>query len=139
MASTQHQWLLLWLARKLTADGFTIRGFQGPTPQGGLWNQLRPPFEVGGYRPDLWGSLKRSVAFGEAKTLEDIDTAHTRAQLCAFAKYDNRPLAPPSLVYIAVPRSGAYVLDRVLVATGLLGSAQLRRLHVPDFLIGDTA
>src|SRR5256885_7529567 len=85
MPTTTHQWLLLWAARRMTRDGFVLGGFEGPAPHGGVWNALPPPFELHGYRPDAWGlSESGEIGFAEAKTFDDIDTEHTRAQLSVF-------------------------------------------------------
>ena len=38
-------------------------------------------------------------------------------------------------LYIAVPRSAAYALDRVLIDVGLIASKHVKRLHVPGVLL----
>jgi hypothetical protein len=43
--------------------------------------------------------------------------------------------ATPCPLYLAVPRSSAYDLDRVLIDTGLIGSKHIVRIHVPDILL----
>ncbi len=40
MPSSIHQWLLLWIARKMIADGYAIGGYDGVSPQGGPLNKL---------------------------------------------------------------------------------------------------
>ena len=55
MVSAAHQWLLLWLVRKMTADGFVVRGCDGPLPQGGLWNALPRALEAERHPPRRMG------------------------------------------------------------------------------------
>lgn len=137
MASRVHQWLLLWAARKMCADGFLLGGFEAPVPQGGYWNALPPPFELEGFRPDGWGVKvdESLIAFAEAKSLGDIDTAHTRSQLKTFGFVDMRGGGARCPLYVAVPRSGVRRLDRVLTDVGLLGFCHVKRIEVPDVLL----
>jgi hypothetical protein len=106
-------------------------------PQGGVWNTLPLPFWLKRFRPDGWGvQLDNSlVAFAEAKSLDDIDTAHTRAQLETFGFVDMRVSGVRCPLYFAVPRSGVRKLDRVLHDVGLLGAGHVRRIEVPDVLL----
>ena len=69
MRSSSHQALVLWIARKMAADGFVLSGYDGSVPQGGLWNCLPRPAEFGGVRPDAWGIKPATgeLAVGEAK------------------------------------------------------------------------
>jgi hypothetical protein len=138
MTSTEHQWLLLWAIRKMKRDGFLPTACDGRMPQGGLWNQLRPSSKVGPFRPDAWGlsTDRRDLALCEAKTVDDIDTAHTRAQLSAFAALIRRRGRGGKL-YIAIPRSGGRCLDRVLESLHLAGAPFVVRLHVPDCLLSE--
>jgi hypothetical protein len=139
MTSNCHQSLLLWIARKMTADGFLVAGCDGSMPQGGLWDALPPPPELDGVRPDACGVARANgqFAFGEAKTYQDIDTAHTRKQLRVFGSLVDRSGNTACRLYIAVPRSAAGVLDRVLGQVGLLGARHVVRLHIPDCLVTD--
>jgi hypothetical protein len=139
MPSNPHQRLLTWLARKMTFDGYVIGGFDGPAPQGFVWNALPLPFEIRGVRPDLWGInvITGAIAVGEAKTSDDVDTRHTRKQLRVYSRLRRRLGAAICRVYFAVPRSTVYALDRVLSDVQALGAAHVIRLHVPDCLLGD--
>lgn len=138
MPSLQHQWLLLWVARKLTHDGYVLRRYEGPTPQGGLWNHLELPFGFQGYRPDAWAIHMDSgqIAIGEAKSASDILSHHTLAQLRVFGHAKQRSTGERCPLYVAVPRSAANVLDQALKRTGLIGSSHVHRLHIPDSLLG---
>jgi hypothetical protein len=139
MRSSSHQGLVLWIARKMAADGFVLSGYDGSVPQGGLWNCLPRPAEFGGVRPDAWGIMPATgeLAVGEAKTPADIDTVHTRRQLWVFGRLRARKKSIPCRLYIAVPRSAAPVLDRVLAQVGLLCAKHVVRLHIPDCLVAE--
>lgn len=80
----------------------------------------------------------RLIAFGEAKTFDDIDTGHTRRQLEVLGKTYMKGLSTPCPLYMGIPRSAAYELDRVLIDAGLLGAKHIVRIHVPDILLKDT-
>jgi hypothetical protein len=125
----------------MSADGFVLGGFEAYARQAGAWNALPPPFELQGARPDAWGIRPDDslLAFAEAKTLKDIDTSHTRAQLriLGFARMRRSKRYCP--LYIAVPRSGASRLDRVLNEIGLLRAPHVIRLHVPSALLEEPA
>src|ERR1051325_222782 len=129
MPSDVHQSLLLWVARKMSTDGFDLRGCDGSMSQGGMWNTLPAPLEFGGVRPDVYGIAPKTgkCALGEAKTEWDIETAHTRKQLKAFGHLKNPDGATMCRLYLAVPRSAAPALDRVLADTGLLGAPHVVR------------
>jgi hypothetical protein len=139
MPSNSHQSLLLWISRKMTADGFLVAACDGSMPQGGLWNALPSPPELDGVRPDACGIAPATgqFAFGEAKTSQDIDTAHTRKQLRVFGRLVSLGGKTACRLYIAVPRSASGVLDRVLGQVGLLGARHLVRLHIPDCFVTD--
>lgn len=139
MPSSAHQWLLVWATRRMNADGFVLGGFESPAIQAGIWNSLPAPFALKRVRPDAWGLRPKDslLAFAEAKTAGDIDTKHTRDQLrvFAFTHLGNDPRPCP--VYVAVPRSCAGLLDRVLVDLGLICARHLVRLHIPDVLLSE--
>lgn len=122
----------------MTADGFMLGGFEASAPQGGTWNALPPPFELYGKRADAWGMRGGDdalMAFAEAKTASDIDTQHTREQLRVFGFTKMRGTKIYCPIYIAIPRSRAYALDRVLIDLGLIRARHVVRLHVPEPLL----
>lgn len=137
MPSKTHQWLLLWVARKMAADGFQLGGYEGPTPQGGVWNALPIPFEIGGVRPDAWGVVPGTgeLAVGEAKTATDLASAHTQKQLRALGNLFQRRQNTLCRLYIAVPRSATIALDRALTRAALIGEKRVVRLHIPDCMV----
>lgn len=140
MPSSSHQSLLLWLIRKMTADGFIVAGCDGQIPQGGLWAMLPVPPNLVGVRADTWGVAPATgdLAFGEAKTWSDIDTPHTRKQLRVLGRLVQRNDGRCCRLYFAVPRSAAASLDRVLGEVRLLGARHLVRLHIPDCFVTET-
>lgn len=137
MPSHAHQSLLLWGVRRMISDGFCIAGFDGRIDQAGELNRLPAPIELRGVRPDACGvsPAEGTLGFVEAKTGGDIDNQHTRQQLrvLGYARMRDRDTRCP--LYIAIPRSCAYALDRVLIDVGLIGSRHVRRIHVPDILL----
>jgi hypothetical protein len=137
MAGNAHQWLLVWAARRMCADGFFLGGFEAHARQAGVWNALPPPFELRGVRPDAWGVRTKDslFAFAEAKAADDIDTRHTRAQLKVFGFTRMRRSVYRCPLYVSVPRSAASLLDRVLADLGLIGAKHVIRLHIPDALL----
>lgn len=123
----------------MTVDGFFISACEGWMPQDGLWNDLPAPAQLRGVRPDACGIAPTTgeVAFGEAKTYRDIDTVHTRKQLRVFGRVSNADGGMCRL-YVAVPRSVALTLDRVLGDVGLLGERHVVRMHIPDCLVTES-
>lgn len=121
----------------MCADGFLLGGFEAYARQAGVWNALPPPFELRGVRPDAWGVRTEDslLAFAEAKTIDDIDTKHTRAQLRVFGHTRMRGTVQNCPLYVSVPRSAAIRLDRVLADLGLITAKHVVRLHIPDALI----
>ena len=137
MPSNTHQWLLLWVARKMTVDGFQLGGYEGPTPQGGVWNTLPIPFEIAGVRPDAWGVVPATgeLAVGEAKTATDLASEHTQKQLRVLGNLLQRRQKTFCRLYLAVPRSAAMALDRALTRAALIGDNRVVRLHIPDCMV----
>jgi hypothetical protein len=125
----------------MVRDGFDVSGFDGKAYHGGPWNTLSRPFDLNGVRADAWGfrADDQVIALAEAKTLLDIDTAHTRHQLNVLGRVRMRVRRTRCPIYVAIPRSGAYALDRVLIDIGLIGSKNLYRVHVPDVLLEDSS
>jgi hypothetical protein len=120
----------------MVKDGFLVSGFDGRAPRADEWSSLRTPFTFRGIRADVWGQREQDhlIAFGEAKTFRDIDTTHTRRQLEVLGKTKMKG-AKICPLYIAVPRSAVYELDRVLIDVGLLRAKNIVRLHIPDVLV----
>lgn len=123
----------------MVKDGFVVSGFDGRTPRGEEWDALPSPFEIYGVRPDAWGQREhdRMIAFAEAKTFQDVDTAHTRRQLEVLGKVRMKGTKAGCPIYIAVPRSAVYKLDCALIDVGLLRAKNLVRLHIPDVFVED--
>ena len=138
MPSNVHQELLLWALRKMTADGYLPVACDGAMPRGGFWNLLPTPAQTGRYRPDAYGvhATSGALAFGEAKTVNDIFTPHTLKQLAMFGRLFDRSQKDWCKLYIAVPRSAALLLDRTLARTHLLGNKNIFCMYVPDCIVG---
>jgi len=121
----------------MSADGFVIGGYEGPTPQGGVWNALPITFEIRAVRPDVWGVNPESgqLAVGEAKTLDDVLSSHTREQLRVFMNLRERASRRRCKLYLAVPHSAAGALDRALIRAGCTEVEHVVRIHIPDCLL----
>jgi hypothetical protein len=127
----------LWATRAMARDGFAIEAYDGPTPQGGVWNQLSRPSNIGGFIPDVFASSNRgAVALGEAKSKSDVSNAHAVAQFAWFARCSSWRGLQLEL-YIAVPQSAVRELDAALAKARLLCSSHVHRVHVPDVLLHD--
>lgn len=125
----------------MVKDGYLVSGFDGRAPRGENLSSLPSPFVFRSVRADAWGQRPRDqmIAFGEAKTFNDVDTDHTRRQLQVLGKTcmkGSKTLCP---LYIAVPRSAVYQLDRILIDVGLLRAKNVVRLHIPDVLLKEDA
>lgn len=121
----------------MLCDGFEVTGFEGRIDQAGDLSDFPPPFVLGEVRADACGVHADDgvFAFAEAKTASDINNAHTRRQLRVLGRTRMRNAALPCPLYVAIPRSCAYALDRVLIDVGLIAARHVRRIHVPDILL----
>src|SRR5688500_17729736 len=139
MPSVIHQSLVLWLARKMTVDGYGVCACDGRLPRGGVWNVAPIPFDIHGVRPDLWGIHLNSgqIALGEAKSASDIANSHTRKQLHTFSNLRERQGARGCVLYIAVPASAEKALTLTLQPIGAGLDGRIVRMHVPDCLLTD--
>lgn len=141
MPSSAHQWLLVWVARRMVKDGYLVSGFDGRAPRDEDLSFLPSPFVFRSVRADAWGQRPRDqmIAFGEAKTFNDVDTDHSRRQLEVLGKTRMSGSKAFCPLYIAVPRSVVYQLDRILIDVGLLRAKNVVRLHIPDVLLEEGA
>jgi hypothetical protein len=130
-AGCDHQWMVLWAARLMERDGFEIVAFHGPTPQGGLRNQLPIPPSMYGHRPDVCGRRQGDKAIGEAKSSLDVASTHSASQYQAYS----RALEDGLYLYLVCPQSRASKMDRALISARLLHHPRVVRLHVPDALL----
>jgi len=124
MAGTLPQTLLLWAARRMTADGFLVAGFDGTAEHGGRFNALPAPFVLRGRRPDAWGADEGAslIAFAEAKSAGDILAGRTVDQFRTFGSVRTRSgLTCP--LYVAIRARRAPKLDTALRAAGLTSAA----------------
>ncbi len=135
--SSTHQSLVLWAVRKMQADGYVPVACDGRVTQLDCERKLHPPPALATFRPDAFGvsPTTGAFAFGEAKTAPDIDTAHTRRQLIVFSSISEKGAGEVCRLYVAVPRSEARVLERVLAELGLIGAPNIKRVYIPDCLL----
>jgi hypothetical protein len=138
MPSKEHQWLVLWIARKMMADGYRVCGYHGPTPQGGPLNWLPIPPVLLDIRPDVLAVKLQENAFaiGEAKTEEDLISGHSRHQFKVLRMATQVP-GWRGKIYVAAPLSAVRALDAALAKAGLAGTHSLVRLHIPDCLVSE--
>lgn len=113
-----------------------MTGVDGWVDRLGIPVGLPLPPTIHGIRPDAsgWHASDEVQAFVEAKSARDVDNAHTRKQLRELATLRSAS-GKLCTLYLAIPRSAAYALDRVLIDLGLLRAANIRRLHVPTVLL----
>ena len=134
--SKEHQWLVLWTARKVMADGYRVCGYHGPTPQGGPLNWLPIPPVLLDIRPDVLAVKLQEKAFaiGEAKTEEDLISAHSRHQFEVLRKA-TQVTGWRGKIYVAAPLSAVRALDNALAKTGRADTHSSVRLNIPDCLL----
>jgi hypothetical protein len=121
----------------MTADGLKVAAFDGPSQQGGVFNELAQPAAIGAVKPDVLGLDEKGeiAAIGEAKTAADVFNRHTIRQLKIFGHLRRRRSRDRIRLYVAVPRSATMTLDKTLVFADLAGAENVRRLHVPDVML----
>jgi hypothetical protein len=90
--------------------------------------QTKPPL-VGGFRPDLFARTWKDGAFviGEAKTAQDLETAHSLAQLEAFVAAVSE--APMGVFVLSVPLAAAASARGLLQALAAGTPGLDERLH----------
>lgn len=137
--SSTHQSLVLWAVRKMQADGYVPVACDGKVTQLDCGRKLHTPPTLATFRPDAFGvsPTTGAFAFGEAKTAPDIDTAHTRHQLIAFSSISGKVTGKVCRLYVAVPRSEARVLERVLAELGLVAAPNVKSVYIPDCLLDE--
>jgi hypothetical protein len=100
--------------------------------------RLLPTFAIGDMRPDLYArdqSASRTI-IGEAKSANDVDTLHTRAQLKEF--FEHLASERDGMLWIAVPLARAGEAFRV--ARGVRSSTGMHHVKfvVSGWLLGPT-
>src|SRR6267142_2093478 len=131
MPSADHQWLVVWLARRMRRDGFNILGADAAGYASRIEEGLPPSMCLGPIRPDVIAMNKgRTIAVGEAKTVRDISNAHTSCQLAAALAMRSRS-GQRVAVYLAFPRAGLRAAARLIVGLGLRASLRIILVPVP--------
>jgi hypothetical protein len=114
-AGPEHQALVKALIDWMRGEGFleiTCAAYEG--------HEECPKTEKG-HIPDAkgWDQARRLVAYGEAKTADDIDNDHSKDQ---FRDFSGRPMENSNMVvplYIAIPKGSEDALKKVLEELGL--------------------
>ena len=102
-----------------------------PTRVGGE----KPP-RVGGFSPDVYATdvPVTTTIIGEAKTAQDLETAHSRKQLTAFIAYLNSQ--PNGVLVVSVPWQSVGAAQRMLKQ--LVTKAGERKSTTHIIIIGET-
>lgn len=133
--STAHQSLVTWAIRKMQADGYTPFAYDGGLPQFDCLRRLLNSQSLSGLRPDALGYSYsgNTFALAEAKTAADLLSTHTNIQFRHYRAL--LAVATGAHLYLAIPRSAAMTLDRVLRDAGLHMTSSVMRLHIPDCFV----
>lgn len=86
--------LVQWIAATYFAGDTGAILVDSPTSNG------KPPV-VGGFVPDAFVDAGKIMVIGEAKTWQDVESRHTRDQLCAFLQWCR--LDEQAVLVMAVP------------------------------------
>lgn len=121
--SPEHQKLVGHLVNWIVQEGFQIRCAN--------YDNYSPCTEVENYIPDAKGYRTdiELLCFGEAKTADDIDNDHTKAQFREFANRqmkEGKSQGKSCPFYIAIPKGSEDVLQKVLREIGLLGKPHVK-------------
>jgi hypothetical protein len=138
MVSDRHDWLVVWLTRRMERDGFlpVYADVRGPTywlPEGiaRITSPIKRPV-----RPDIV-ALKlrpRMLAVGEAKTAKDLENSHTSEQLAAMLSMRG-PRRIRARVYFAFPRSALAAATRIALSLGLTAALRVNFVPIPDVIV----
>jgi hypothetical protein len=95
--------------------------------------KIPSPPAIARHRPDVLALKAETPIFciGEAKTVGDLRSRHTRQQLVDFTSVVD------SHVIVAIPASGFHILQGVLSEEGLALGPFLECLSVPEALLPD--
>ena len=133
MASKVHQFLLGLLIKKVRLAGYRIFFLEGKFVEE---NQLPIPPKILRHRPDALGiSVYGQVCICESKTNHDINTNRTKEQLIDFSNIELNGFLCE--VFIAIPKSAEYVLNKVLRDIKLYKKNNIFILKVPDEIINE--
>lgn len=82
--SFQHQQLVQLLKKEVVK--LIPSGCQGLIQQDSSDSLALPPKTIEGYRPDIYYCFENLLIIGEAKTANDVERQHSRAQYEAYLK-----------------------------------------------------
>jgi hypothetical protein len=133
MASSDHDFIVTLVARKISSLGFEIIFIEGQYCSPMRVRRMVPP-RVVRHRPDVVGAnLDGSYCIGEAKTKDDIRTARSREQLEDYATF----LAdyPLSMLVVGCPHEASWEMTSLMLACGLHKDGRVHLLFVPGPLL----
>ncbi len=132
MPGSVHKFLVQLLIPRVVSLGYRVVASDQSYYTLGKTNIPSPP-AVARHRPDILGLRNTPPIFciGEAKTVGDLRTRHTRQQLVDFVSVID------SHVIIAIPAGGLSILRTVLEEEGLVFGPHLECLPVPEVLLPD--
>lgn len=135
MPSGAHEWLVVWLCRRMTADGFKVL-FSDKMARKCSASALPVAPIIGPIRPDALAiaPASRAIAMGEAKTGGDLANPHTLLQLRTMLGFRD-PQGCPAEVYLAFPCSARAIASRTILTLGLHNALRIRTVSIPDVLL----
>jgi len=136
MPSAVHQWLVVWLSRRILRDGYSVLGADAGAFASRLLPRPAPSIAIGPIRPDVIGIVKRKrlLAVGEAKSANDLANDHTLVQLAAMLCMRDAH-GRLARVYLAFPSSSLATAARMLLSLGLENALRVTLVPIPDVLL----
>lgn len=133
MASSDHDFIVALVARKIKSLGFEIIFMEGQycSP---MQVRRRVPPRVVRHRPDVVGAkLDGGYCIGEAKTNDDIHTPRSHEQLEDYATFLRD--SPRSMLVVGCPHEASWEMTSLMLSCGLHADARVHLLFVPEPLL----
>ena len=136
MPSEIHQWLVVWLCRRMERDGYAIVGADAYNSASLLPRLVSHSLVLGHFRPDAIALHRDSsrMAIGEAKTAHDILNTHTWKQLGAMSCLNDQR-GRRATVYFAFPRSCLEAAAKMVLRLGIRPALRIKLISIPDTLL----
>lgn len=134
MPSDIHQWLIVWLCRKMARDGYTPLYADTYDLAKYVPSNTKCSPILGCIRPDVIGFNDRTkrLAFAEAKTAGDILNRHTRMQLEMLLQLRDKS-GRSAAIYFGFPRSSWQEAAKLIFQLRL--NKRIKLLPIPDVII----
>lgn len=134
MPSETHQWLVVWLSRKMARDGYTPIYADAYDLAKYIPSNPKCSPILGSIRPDVIGFNNRTkrLAFAEAKTAGDILNRHTQMQLETLLQIRDR-CGRFAEIYLGFPRSSWSEAAKLIFQLRL--NERIKTLPIPDVII----